>query len=378
MDDLSQPTIPNEKEDKSLDVGGPPNGGLIAWAQVVAAFFIFFNTCIVAGPIYDAGYPRALLFSGTSLTVFGMMMTSIAKKYWESMLAQGVTVGIGCGLLFLPSVVIMSQYFTTKVAFATGVASTGSSLGAVIYPIVFRQLEPGIGFPWAVRTIAFIMLSTSAVSLPFMRRRIPAPHRIRRMYDLAAFTERPYLFCLFGVFFGFMGVYIPFFYAEVYARTVCSSSSDHYLLSIINAGSVFGRLIPNFLADRTGPLNMQIVFGSLAAVLVFSWIAIRNTQGMLAFAVLYGFFSGTFVSLPGPIVVSLSPAHETVGTRMGMALGASGLGLLVGAPVAGAILRSHGGWVGLQAWSGALVVISAVWMLAARVAKVGFPIRAIA
>ena len=87
------------------------------------------SVSIVAGPIYDAGYTRTLLFCGTFLTVLGMMMTSISKTYWEFMLAQGVTVGIGCGLLFLPSVVIMSQYFTTKMAFATGIASTGSSLG---------------------------------------------------------------------------------------------------------------------------------------------------------------------------------------------------------------------------------------------------------
>lgn len=89
------------------------------------------SVSIVAGPIYDAGYTRSLLFCGTFLTVLGMMMTSISKTYWEVMLAQGVTVGVGCGLLFLPSVVIMSQYFTTKMAFATGIASTGSSLGEI-------------------------------------------------------------------------------------------------------------------------------------------------------------------------------------------------------------------------------------------------------
>ena len=178
------------------------------------------SVSIVAEPIYDAGYTRALLFVGTFLTVLGMMMTSISKTYWEVMLAQGVTVGVGCGLLFLPSMVIMSQYLTTKMAFATGIASTGSSLGeksplpervcgripgvfcwliiigAVIYPIIIRQLQPRIGFGWAVRTIAFIMLSSSIISLPFMRHRIPAA-AVRKMSDLAALKEKPYLFCMF-------------------------------------------------------------------------------------------------------------------------------------------------------------------------------------
>lgn len=249
---------------------------------------------------------------------------------------------------------------------------------AIIYPVIINQLQPQIGFGWTVRTIAFIMLGTSVITLPFMRQRIPAP-AVRKPFDLAAFKERPYLFANFGVFFGFMGIYIPFFYSEIYAKSVCKASDNiaFYLLAIINGGSVLGLLVPNFLADRTGPLNMQIVFGLVAAILAFCWISIRNTGGIIAFAILYGFFSGTFVSLAGPIMVSLSPNYATVGTRMGMALGSSGVGLLIGSPIAGAILRNHG-WSGLQAWCGALLTLSYLSMLSARLAKVGYSWNAVA
>ena len=83
----------------------------------------------MAGPFFDMGYLRTLLVLGTFLNVFGMMMTSICTTYWQAFLAQGVAVGIGNGCLFLPSVAIVSQYFTTKKAFAFGIASTGSSIG---------------------------------------------------------------------------------------------------------------------------------------------------------------------------------------------------------------------------------------------------------
>ena len=45
-DNVQAPSM-NEKEDDQLvevEVTKPPNGGLTAWMQVVAAFFIFFNT----------------------------------------------------------------------------------------------------------------------------------------------------------------------------------------------------------------------------------------------------------------------------------------------------------------------------------------------
>ena len=94
----------------------------------IQAFLLFFGSA-AAGPFFDLGYLRTLLFVGTFFTVFGMMMTSICTTYWQVLLAQGVTVGIGYGCLFLPSVAIVSQYFTTKKSFAFGVASTGSSIG---------------------------------------------------------------------------------------------------------------------------------------------------------------------------------------------------------------------------------------------------------
>lgn len=71
---------------------------------------------------------------GSTLGVFGMMMTSICKEYWQVILAQGIVVGGGAGCLLLPSVAVMPQYFTTKRAFATGIAAAGSSVGMENHP----------------------------------------------------------------------------------------------------------------------------------------------------------------------------------------------------------------------------------------------------
>ncbi len=75
------------------------------------------------------GYLRPIVYVGTFLTILGMMMTSLCRSYWQVFIAQGLLVGAGDGLLFLPSIVIVSQYFSTKKSFATGIASMGSSIG---------------------------------------------------------------------------------------------------------------------------------------------------------------------------------------------------------------------------------------------------------
>lgn len=139
---------------------------------------------------------------------FGFFMTSLCTSYWQTMLAQAFLIGIGNGLLFVPSVAVLPQYFTTHKALANGIAASGSSFGGIIYPIVLRQLYPRIGFPWAVRVLGFIALATAGSSFLIMRPRVMPKHK-RHLTDLAAFKEPPYmLFCL-AMFFGFIGFYGP-------------------------------------------------------------------------------------------------------------------------------------------------------------------------
>lgn len=149
-------------------------------------------TSAVTGPVYDAGYVHTLLLVGSFLVVFGQMMLSLATTFWQVMLAQAICVGLGCGCLFVPGVAILSTYFSTRIATAMGLAASGSSLGGVIYPIVFHRLQPTIGFPWATRVIGFVALAGLAVSnLVFKVRVLPASRRA--FFDISAFREPPWV-----------------------------------------------------------------------------------------------------------------------------------------------------------------------------------------
>ena len=218
------------------------------------------------------------------------------------------------------------------------------------------------------------MLATLAISLTVMKVRLQ-PAQKRQLVQLSAFKEPPFTLFSVAEFLGFMGLYVPFFYIQSYATNAPNTHIDpslaFYLLVILNVGSLFGRIIPNFFADKTGPLNMLFPCAAIAALLAFCWIAIRSKAGLVIFCILYGFFSGTFVSLPPTTVVSLSPNLGVVGTRMGMTFPFAGFGLLVGNPVAGAILGTGTNFVGVQAFCGGTVAAAAALVLIARVFKVG-------
>ena len=248
--------------------------------------------------------------------------------------------------------------------------------GGIVYPVVFRQLQPRIGFGWATRAIAFIQLAAMLVPIIWMKQRIP-PTTFRRLLDPNLLNDKSFLLLVLGMLFGYTGIYISYFYIQIYALTECHTPANlaSYLLATMNAGSLFSRLLPNYLADAyTGPMNMHIGTSVAAALLTFCWIGIKNTPGLIVFGVLYSFFSGTFVSLGPPIVFSLTTDPNTVGTRLGMLTGMCGIGLLVGNPIAGAIL-DRGSWVGLQVWAGCVILAAAVLILWARLSRYGTSLR---
>ena len=100
----------------------------ISWIGSIQAFLLVFGG-VLSGPLYDMGYLRYITIAGSFLVVFGMMMTSIATRYWQLLLSQGIVVGLGYGCLFLPAISVLPSYFMKKRALSQGIASAGSGTG---------------------------------------------------------------------------------------------------------------------------------------------------------------------------------------------------------------------------------------------------------
>ncbi|KAF2178963.1 hypothetical protein K469DRAFT_731386 [Zopfia rhizophila CBS 207.26] len=201
-------------------------------------------------------------------------MLSLSKEYWQIVLAQGFCVGIGAGLVYVPALAIVATQFTTKRPMAVGIASAGSSIGGIIFPIMFRRLQPRVGFGWAVRSIAFINLGLSALALAILSR-----HRLPKPSEDFAFD----------------------------------------MLTVTNAGPFLGRTLPFLVGNRIQPMQNLFFWTCAAIVLLLSWIGIHNTPGLVVFCAIYGFVSGVLITGPAAAVVHpiLSPSMSVIGTRLG-------------------------------------------------------------
>lgn len=174
-----------------------------------------------------------------------------------------------------------------------------------------------------------------------------------------------------------MGFYGPVYYLQPYAieKGITTAQFGFYLLPILNAASVPGRIVPNYVADYAGPLNILTPCALITGILALCWIGVHDLSGTIVFAVMYGFFSGGFVSMPPVAITSLTTDMSRLGTRMGQCFFFSAFGLLCGTPVSGAILDATGNWLGVQLFSGFTIFITGCLLIACRVTAKGWKIN---
>ncbi|PYI06402.1 MFS general substrate transporter [Aspergillus sclerotiicarbonarius CBS 121057] len=332
----------------------------VAWITSTETFMMFLGAPIF-GKVFDNFGPRYMLLGGTVCHVLGLMMTSLASEYYQFFLAQAILSALGASALFYGCLNPIGTWFLKNRAFAFGIISAGSSLAGVILPIMIARLIPQIGFGWTMRTVAFLFLGLLIISNLTIRSRLPPqPTPVALSQFLAPFKEPPFLLVALGSFFFFCGVFLPTNFIILQAQhDGMSTNLSGYLLSILNAGSVLGRLIPNYLSDHLGRFNTLITTALLTSILVLAfWIPSHTNPTLITFSALFGFTSGTLVSLIPAIVAQVTPDIRSIGVRNGANFFVISLAALTGNPIAGVLVqRDGGGYRSLQVFCGVVMLV---------------------
>ena len=341
----------------------------ISWIGSVQCF-LGMGFGIFAGPMYDRGFLRVLIASGTFLVALGMFLTSISSYYHLILVTQGICMGLGMGLTFVPILGEVSRLFTTqRRPIALGLSSTGACVGGILFPVLIRQLLPKVGFGWTVRVLALINLTCGMVSFAIIcRRPIRVSSTSRRLFDLAAFDEIPFTLFSAGMFLVFVPYYIPMTYIPVFAQTKLQAPEDMagYALAIVNAGQLIGRTVPYVLGSRVTPIRNFFFWILAATVVLFAWMGVTTIAGVIVWCVIWGAVSGVLATAPVAAVSHpvLTPNPKELGTRMGMSLLAAAIGDLVGPPIGGALVGVSGDYYSrAQVASGVIMMLGGLCVL---------------
>ncbi|KAJ6532508.1 major facilitator superfamily domain-containing protein, partial [Mycena capillaripes] len=352
------------EDDKS--VASFPEAGYRAWATVFGAFLIQFcgfgpsdfyvrdylsdssssaiswigsvNALLIVsiglfiGRLYDRGYFRLLLYGGCFLQSFSLFMLSLCQRQqlYQMFLAQGVGMGVGTGLVYIPCMAVVSHYFQKRRALAMTIT-----------------LHSSLGFGASVRASAGLITGLLLLACLMMRPRLPPSQNSPPFWkSLRRFShDKPYVLATMGLALSSVAFYFPLFFLQLDAVTHgIDRTLSFYSLVIMNAASFVGRLCPGFFADSLGIANIATASAAAGAVLILGMIGLSNIASVVILAILYGFCSGVFITVVAPLVTILTDDLTELGLRMGLFFAMEGIGGLVGPPINGALLGRDFVW----------------------------------
>ncbi|GJJ08883.1 hypothetical protein Clacol_003103 [Clathrus columnatus] len=319
----------------------------IAWIGSIQLFLIFFFGLPI-GKLFDDGYFHHLVGFGSAIYIFSYFMLSLAQphNYYQVFLAQGVGVGIGMGLIYVPSLTLAFHYFKRRRALAVGLSSTGAACGAIIQTIGLNHLINGkVGFAWGIRIFGFIFLILAIIGNLLMKPRLP-PKRLRpgpqpKPDVKKIVTNIPLLLGILGTSLFLFSAFFPFFYTQLFAILHgISTNLAFYSITILNAMTIAGRIVAGLMADRYGYCLKLVVLLStiLMGSTTFVMIKATTVHGLIAFTILYGFFSGAYTALAASSISAYVDNPNEMGVALGYTMFIESFFVLVAQPVFGAIV----------------------------------------
>ena len=330
--------------------------------------------------IYFAALPVPALFNhigvnwsvflGSIIMIFSLMMLSLTNSLWQVYLCQGILWPMGAGIAFFTAISIPTEWFKRRRALALGITASGSSLGGVIWPIAFQRLVAEVGFPWANRIIAFIFLPILIFASYAIKSRFPD---VKQEYwpNFAVLKDWRFVLVCIANGLGTFGLFPPLFYITSYAQLLgLRPSISMYVLAILNGLSIIGRVLPAYVADKLGRLNVLIPSVFLCGVLQYAlWLPAKNETLVLLFVIIWGACSGVFISLVPPVVPQLFGLKDNR-SRLAIFFLCCVPGCLSGASIAGTFLPANPttieGFGNIAIFSGTMMTASSIFLLGLR------------
>jgi MFS family permease len=315
---------------------------------------------------------RTTLFIGIALETASLIGASFASKIWQLFLSQGICFGFGMGFLFVGSVGIVPQWFTTRRSLANGFSTCGSGLGGLIYSLATGAMLQTIGLAWAFRVLGIVACVVNTICSLLIRDRNKAVGSSQLSFDHKLFKRPEYLLlCGYG-WFSILAYVVLIFSLANYANAIGLSASQAAIVSaLFNLGQAFGRPPIGYFSDSIGRINMAGLMTLLSGVFaLLIWVFAKSYGVLVFYALIGGTVAGTFWATVAPVTA------EVVGLRgVPSALNLIWLVIVLpctfSEPIALEIVGGTGQYIGAQLFTGFMYVAAAMCLLGLRGWKIG-------
>ena len=319
--------------------------GHVALVFSVAAF-LWFLLGAPGGVVADRVGPRRVALIGVASLVAALWLASEARSLAVLYATYSIGIGVGVGLVYVPSIGAVQPWFGANRAFASGLAVAGIGAGNIAGPLLAAWWIGLFGWRGAYVALTFFVLVLGGGAALLIRQHpgISASATPPGMPLAAAMRTRSFWFIYASLILSCVGLFVPMVHLSPYAQDAGYSEAQGVtLVSLIGLGSLLGRFTIGGIADRMGRIpSLGAMYMGLGLMLVVWW-STKTWWVLAVFALVFGICYGAYVALVPTIVMDLYGARSVSGI-IGTLYTGAGLGTLIGPWLAGAAFDAYGSY----------------------------------
>lgn len=319
-------------------------------AQVSLVFsvaaFVWFLFGAIGGMLGDRFGPRRVTLAGVLCLVAALGLASRADSVLMLYATYSIGIGIGVGLVYVPSVGALQPWFEHNRAAASGIAIAGIGAGNFVVPLLAAWWIDLFGWRGAyVALTLFTLILGGAAALAIREKNMLGKGENLPGVSLgAALKGTEFKWLYLSLLLAGVGVFVPMVHLGLYAQDLHYSEAQAVsLVSFIGLGSLLGRFTIGPFADRLGrrPSVIAVSFG--LGVMQLVWWSSTAYWALVFFAIVFGMCYGAWVALMPTIVMDLYGARAVAGI-IGCLYTAAGIGTLLGPWLTGAAYDAFGNY----------------------------------
>ncbi|RPA75383.1 major facilitator superfamily protein [Ascobolus immersus RN42] len=256
--------------------------------------------------------PRKTMFIGVAIQTLGWILASFCKRIWQLYLTQGILIGLGLGFIFIPSIAVMSQWFSKKRSLANGISAAGSGLGGLIWSFLTRAVIDKLGIEWTLRITGIVVCVVNCIATSLMRHRNHLIKPTQNGFDWRLLIRFDMMLLLSWAFILNFGYVTILFSIPDYCTSVgMTKSQASTALAILNLGTALGRPLIGVISDRLGRFEVAEVCTMLVAALSLAmWIPANGFAVTLVYCLLIGAVLGIFWVSVAPLSIEVVGLKE--------------------------------------------------------------------
>ncbi len=306
---------------------------------------------VLNGKLADRFGIMVAVIGGALMLTLGYFAAAYSATVWQLALAHGILIGVGTSATFGPLLADVSQWFTRRRGIAIAISASGNYLAGTIWPPIIQHFIAAAGWRKTYIGIGLFCAVTMLPLVLMLRRRAgtidtaPAAAMAAEAQSALGLSPRTLqvLLMIAGVT-CCLAMSMP----QVHIVAYCGDlgyglAHGAEMLSIMLGFGVVSRIAFGFVADRIGGLATLLVGSLLQALALILYLLFDGLISLYVISALFGLFQGGIVPSYAIIVREYFPPKEA-GTRVGVVLGATIIGMALGGWMSGAIFDATGSY----------------------------------